>query len=176
MLPLSCRIVSVPRAKYLPCRNRGIPMSKEPTTIGQHLRRKRVQLKLHQAQVAKRLEVSTRTLSLWECDQIYPTWEYQPRIISFLGSNPFINPALGDSKGNETYDVASLVSKDTASILARIEKVRVQMKKSRSQFSEELGISAKTIWGWKTGKRSPSHLLRKRIEKFLGYASSLYGK
>lgn len=172
MLPLSSRIVRVPRAKYLPCRNRGKVIPKEPTTIGGHLRRRRVQLKLFQAQVAKRLGVSTRTVSLWECNRIYPAWDYQPRISVFLGFDPFTDPRLGGSKCNETLDVASLLPKSTASILARIEKTRIQMRKSRVQFSKELGIEAKTIWGWRTGRRSPSPLLRERLENFLESVSS----
>jgi len=34
MLPFCDRVVSISRDKYLPLRNRGIPVSREPTTIG----------------------------------------------------------------------------------------------------------------------------------------------
>src|SRR5437879_702492 len=74
MLPCCDRTINVPRAKYLPSRNRGIPIPKEPTTIGGHLRRRRLQLGIFQSEAAKRLGVSMVTLSRWECDKVYPTW------------------------------------------------------------------------------------------------------
>ena len=40
------------------------------TPFGGHLRRRRLQLKLHQWQAAQKLNVSTVTLSRWECDKV----------------------------------------------------------------------------------------------------------
>jgi hypothetical protein len=35
------------------------------------------------------LEVSARTLSLWECDRLFPTVPYHARIIKYMGYDPF---------------------------------------------------------------------------------------
>ncbi len=100
----------MPRDKYLPSHNRSVPVPKSPVTIGGHLRRRRLQLKIRQAEAARILKVSTVTLSRWECDKVYPTWPHQPAAIAYLGYDPFTNPALGRPKGNETQVVAFLSS------------------------------------------------------------------
>ena len=79
----------ISRAKYLPSHNRGIPVPKQPQTIGGHLRRRRLQLKILQSEAAQKLQVSTRTLSLWECDNVFPTAPFHTHIAAYLGFNPF---------------------------------------------------------------------------------------
>ena len=36
------------------------------------------------------LGVSARTLSLWECDRLFPTVPYHAQIIKYLGYDPFL--------------------------------------------------------------------------------------
>ena len=95
-MPFYERVVSIPRSRYLPSHNRGIPVPKEPTTIGGHLRKRRLQLQIHQSEAAVRLKVSTVTLSRWECDKVYPTWQHHPRLIEYLGYDPFASCGLQD--------------------------------------------------------------------------------
>jgi hypothetical protein len=66
MLPLCDRVVSVPRKDISPFWTRSFPVSKEPNTIGEHLRKRRFGLGIRQSEAAQRLGVSKRTLSLWE--------------------------------------------------------------------------------------------------------------
>ena len=89
MLPFCDRVVSVSRDKYLPSQNRGIPIPKQPTTIGGHLRRRRLHLKIYQPEAARRLRVSTVSPSRWECDKIFPTAPHHAKISSYLGYDPF---------------------------------------------------------------------------------------
>jgi hypothetical protein len=89
MLPFCDRTVRIPRDRYLPSRNRGIPVPKDPTTVGGHLRKRRLQLRIFQSQAARRLRVSLVSLSKWECDKIFPTAPHHPRIVEYLGYNPF---------------------------------------------------------------------------------------
>jgi DNA-binding transcriptional regulator YiaG len=93
MLPLYERSMRISRDKYLPSSNRGIQVPKQPTTIGGHLRRRRLQLKIFQPEAARRLEVSTVSLSRWECDKIFPTVPHHAQIAQYLGYNPFTAPA-----------------------------------------------------------------------------------
>jgi len=95
MLPFSDRVWSVPRSRYLPAQNRGIVVPKDPTTIGGHLRRRHLELGIHQSEAARILQVSSVTLSRWECDKVYPTWPQQTRVSDYLGYDPFIDPTLG---------------------------------------------------------------------------------
>ncbi len=89
MLPLYERTVRISRNKYLPSHNRGIPVPKEPSTIGGHLRRRRLQLKIYQPEAARRLGVTTVSLSRWECDKVFPTAPHHARIAAYLGYNLF---------------------------------------------------------------------------------------
>jgi DNA-binding transcriptional regulator YiaG len=81
----------ISRDKYLPSRNRGVQVPKEPTTLGGHLRRRRLQLRIFQPEAARRLGVSTVSLSRWECDKVFPTPPHHPQIVEYLGFNPFKN-------------------------------------------------------------------------------------
>jgi DNA-binding XRE family transcriptional regulator len=93
MLPCYERTVRISRDKYLPSHNRGIPVPKQPETIGGHLRRRRLQLKVYQPEAARRLGVSMVSLSRWECDKVYPTAPHHAQIAEYLGFNPFTTTA-----------------------------------------------------------------------------------
>jgi len=168
MLPCSDRNVSVLRSKYLPSHNRGIPVPKEPTTIGGHLRKQRLQLKISQSEAAHRLQVSTVTLSRWECDRLYPTWSHWQRIIVYLGIDPFTNPALGRPKGNESQTVAYLSSSPANSLGQRIIARRLALRKSCTECAKELGVCVKTLHGWEAGRHRPSRRLAQQVETFFG--------
>ena len=60
-------------------------LTKEPQTIGEHLKKKRFSLGLSQTEAARQLGVTDRTLSLWEREKVYSTWPMQPRIKEYLG-------------------------------------------------------------------------------------------
>ena len=88
-MPFCDRVVSVSRDKYLPLRNRGIPVPTEPTTIGGHLRRRRLKLRIFQSEAARLLRVSTVTLSRWECDKVFPTAPHHTEVVAYLGYDAF---------------------------------------------------------------------------------------
>ena len=49
------------------------------------------------------------------------------------------------------------------SIGQKIRHFRLKSRKTRQQLAKEWGISPKTLWGWETGQRKPSSLLKKRV-------------
>jgi transcriptional regulator with XRE-family HTH domain len=156
MLPFCERRLTLPRTDVAPVWTRSFPIAKEPTTLGQHLKKKRFLAGVRQREAAVKLGVSCRTLSLWECDRIYPSWVFQPRLITYLGYDPFTNPTLGSPKRNEPSDVAFLSSEASASIGQKIKQYRLKSRKTRLQFASELGVSMKTLWGWETNRWQPS--------------------
>jgi transcriptional regulator with XRE-family HTH domain len=105
-LPFCERVISIERSKYLPTHNRKVPVPRNPTTLGGHLRRRRLQLGIFQAEAARRLGVSTVSLSRWECDKTPPKSSYYPAIIGYLGYDPFGDSTLGPPQGNEHPCVA----------------------------------------------------------------------
>ena len=60
-----------------------------PKTLGQHLRQRRLTLKLCLAEAAPQIGVSVPTLGLWELDRMFPKHHYHPQIVAFLGLDPF---------------------------------------------------------------------------------------
>jgi transcriptional regulator with XRE-family HTH domain len=132
------------------------PASQEETVYGG----------LRQKQIAVKLGVSARTLSLWECDRIVPAWAFQPRLIAYLGYDPFTETGLKTPKGNEPSCVAYFSPDGPTSIGQKIRHYRLKSRKTRLQLAKEWGISPKTLWGWETGQREPSSLLKKRLVGF----------
>jgi transcriptional regulator with XRE-family HTH domain len=163
MLPFCDRRVTVARKDIAPVWTRSFPIGKEPTTLGQHLKKKRFLAGVRQWEAAVKLGVSSRTLSLWECDRIYPSWAFQPRLISYLGYDPLTETGLKNSKGNETQGVAFLCPDAPVSLGRKIRHFRLKSRKTRKQFASELAVSVKTLWGWETDRWQPSASLRERI-------------
>jgi transcriptional regulator with XRE-family HTH domain len=63
--------------------------SQELKTLGDHLRKRRLDLKLLQRQVALLLGVEEATIWNWENNRSSPKLHYIPRIVRFLGYVPF---------------------------------------------------------------------------------------
>ena len=166
MLPFCDRSVTVARKDVAPVWTRSFPIAKEPTTLGQRLRKKRFIAGLRQDEAAVILGVSNRTLSLWETDRVCPAWAFQPRLVAYLGYNPFTDPTLGSPKGNEPSCVAFLSLEVPATIGQKIKGFRLKSRKTRRQLAREWGVSTKTLWGWETGRWQPSALCWNRLSKF----------
>jgi len=162
MLPFCERHLKLPRTDVAPVWTRSWPIAKEPMTLGQHLKKKRFQAGLRQA--CPYIEGFLPNLeSFWECDRIYPAWAYQPRLIAYLGYDPFTETGLKTPEGNEPSCVAFLSPATPVSIGQKILRFRLKSRKTRLQLAAEWGISPKTLWGWETDQRKPSSLLKKRI-------------
>jgi len=75
--------------------SRPIPLGypKSLKTLGDHLRKKRLDLKLLQKDVAQRLGVDKTTIYNWESGHAAPSLSVIPRLIAFLGYIPFEMPA-----------------------------------------------------------------------------------
>ena len=57
-------------------------------TIGDHLRKRRLDLGLLQREVAEQLGVDKSTVTNWELNRTTPTLRFSPRIIGLLGFDP----------------------------------------------------------------------------------------
>jgi len=158
------------RKEFLPLYNRGIPIPTQPTTIGGHLRRRRMQLEIFQPEAARMLGVSTVTLSRWECDKIFPTPEFHQPIITYLGQDPFVtapHPQLKSIQSNETNGVAILSHAERIGLA--IKQCRLERKLTRKQCAGSIGVDPRMLRDWENGKHSPIGHLRERVSEFLGY-------
>jgi DNA-binding XRE family transcriptional regulator len=61
----------------------------EPQTFGDHLKKKRLHLGLTQKQVAQALGMSEYSIICWETGKASPNIRYMPRIIAFIGYQPY---------------------------------------------------------------------------------------
>jgi transcriptional regulator with XRE-family HTH domain len=165
MLPSCERTIFCSRASYLPSHNRGIPIAKQPKTIGEHLRRRRAQLHHHQSQAARLLNVSTVTLSRWECDKIYPVWKHHQLIIDYLGYDPFPSCGLKDPYGNETNGVASF---SPTPLCQRLKTRRLELKLTVKECAKNLDVDPKTLRSWEAGTRQLLGENKTRIVAFVG--------
>ena len=64
----------------------------EPQTLGKHVRKRRLELRLTQKQAAEWLGVNPWTVLNWEKDHTEPPIDSMPAIIRFLDYDPFPEP------------------------------------------------------------------------------------
>jgi DNA invertase Pin-like site-specific DNA recombinase/transcriptional regulator with XRE-family HTH domain len=67
---------------------RVIRIPTEPHSIGDHIRRRRLGLKMLQREVAEQIGVCEPSVFNWEANTSQPDFRYMPAIIRFLGYNP----------------------------------------------------------------------------------------
>jgi DNA-binding transcriptional regulator YiaG len=70
-----------------------------PETLGEHLRKKRIDLSLSMPQLAKLLGlgITATAIEKWEKNQNHPTEPYRSRIVEFIGFDPYSNNSTGGS-------------------------------------------------------------------------------
>jgi transcriptional regulator with XRE-family HTH domain len=117
-----------------------------PQTIGDHLRLRRLTLKLQQKQVAKRLGTTEAACGNWELHGATPSLTYMPAIIEFLGYNP-LPPA--------------------ANWAERLVRGRTTLGLTQKTFARKLGVDPSTLARWERGEREPAGALEVRAERLL---------
>ncbi|MGH7500031.1 MAG: helix-turn-helix domain-containing protein [Gemmatimonadales bacterium] len=115
--------------------------------IGDHLRRRRLDLGLRQREVAYRLGVDTTTVTNWELNRTTPAIRSVPGIILFLGYLPFAAPG---------------------SIVQQLTVTRTVRGLSRQAAARILDVDPATLWRWESEQRMPGAAFLARIEAFLG--------
>ncbi|RLG05747.1 MAG: transcriptional regulator [Thaumarchaeota archaeon] len=121
---------------------------KELKTLGDHLRKKRLELGLLQKDVAKILGVSQDTIYNWENNRTSPSLRSIPKIIEFLGYIP--------------YDIQGLSPGEELRLLRRI------LGLSQEKLAKKLGIDPSTLWRWEKGKRKPPGDILENLKRAIG--------
>jgi site-specific DNA recombinase len=133
----------LPRSHRINNRNR-VPEKLE--TVGDHLLRRRVVLKLLQKQVAEQLGLDKMTISNWENGRSKPGPAHMPAVIRFLGYNPL--PA-----SKEWPD--------------RLVHGRTAMGLTQREAARRIGVDAGTLARWERGEREPSGAFATLATRFL---------
>jgi transcriptional regulator with XRE-family HTH domain len=140
-LPISELHATIKRQPY------GGKYVKDPKTLGEYLRNRRMEMHLLQKDVAVIIGVSEDAITYWENNRSKPQIQFYPKIISFLGFNPF---AL-----------------DISTLGGRIRQYRYENGLSHKELSKLLNVDASTVGAWEKGESKPKATTRNAIMKLL---------
>ncbi len=118
-----------------------------PITLGDHIRRQRIDRKLLQEDVAKAIGVSTDCITNWENNRNTPQIQFLPKIIEFLGYNP--------NHG------------DTSTFGEKVKRYRECNGLSHKKLGKLLGVDGSTIGSWENGESKPRPKIKTILERFL---------
>lgn len=118
-----------------------------PQSIGEHIKNRRLFLKLFQSDIAKILNVSEDTITYWENGRSYPQIKHYPKLIQFLGYSPFIT--------------------ETQTLGGRIKKYRIETGTSQEKLAAMIGVDETSILAWETNIRKPLPSKMKLLQKLI---------
>lgn len=105
-------------------------------------------LKLTQREVAEKLSVDKTTIQFWENNRVKPSLAQIPKIIKFLGRDPF--------------------EKKTDILGERIREYRRILGLTQKKLADLLGIDQTTLAGWERETHRPSRRLLEKVLLLLG--------
>jgi len=112
-------------------------------TWGDWIKCRRLDLKLTKFQLSLKLNVSDLTIYLWEKNRVKPSLAQIPKIIEFLGNDPF--------------------EKETENLGDKIREYRRVHGLTQKKLAEQLGVDQTTLAGWERGKHRPTKRLSEKI-------------
>jgi transcriptional regulator with XRE-family HTH domain len=120
-----------------------------PKTLGEHLKKRRMDLKLTQTYVAFMLKCDETSIHNWEHNLNSPSLQYYHRIIEFLGYAPYnaTEMSLGEN------------------IIAKRWLIGLSQKK----LARRLKVDPSTLGKWEKGYSKPSRRYKKRLINLLRF-------
>lgn len=107
-----------------------------PQTIGEHIRKRRMDRGLLQKEVAEQIGVTEDCITLWESNKSNPHVSYYPKIIDFLGYLP--------------------IEFDTSTLTGRIKEYRYKHGLTQEDLALNLKINESTVYHIEKGTHKPS--------------------
>jgi len=105
-------------------------------TLGDHIRKKRLDLGLFQKDVANIIDTTENTIWNWENNYATPSLPYIPKIIEFLGYIPF-------DTSDQTLGNKIIIYRKLRGI-------------SQEKFARIIGVDPGTLGKWERGKTKPN--------------------
>lgn len=118
----------------------------ELRAIGDHVRKRRLDLGLLQREVALRIGVDKTTVYNWEAGTASPRRQALPAVIRFLDYDP---TEIGFTLGE------------------RLRATRRRLGLSHADLAQRLGVDPSTVVDWEQGGNRPNRRCRDRIAEFL---------
>ena len=119
------------------------------TTLGDHIRKRRLDLGLFQKDVAATLGVTESAVNNWEKNRVTPYFTYLPKIIAFLGYIP------------APYD------KVCDNLVENMRRYRLTNGFSQEKFAKLIGVDETTVAKWERGDHKPMKINQEKILGFL---------
>ena len=119
----------------------------ETSSIGLHIKKKRLDLKLRQKDVALMVGVTEECIMYWETDFAKPQIQHAPKIIKFLGYNPYVM--------------------ETETLGGKVKNHRLLHGLSHKKMGGIVGVDGATISTWETGKFTPDGANLTRLKEIL---------
>lgn len=120
--------------------------SKGLKTIGDHLRKRRLDLGLSQSELAKILAVDLSTVNHWEKNINVPTADHLAQINEFLG---YVPPAFAQAMVDR--------------LIHQFQTLKMNLRK----LTQYLGVDEATLICWQQGKDGPPSAVLSKIESLL---------
>ena len=117
----------------------------QPKTLGEHVRKRRMELGLYQGEVAKRIGVAESSVWNWE-HGIEPEIRFIPDIIKFLGYVPFDSPT------------------ETIALLSHYKLINGL---SYERLGKQMGRDPEQLTDWLSGRKKPCRRNIDKIDEFL---------
>jgi transcriptional regulator with XRE-family HTH domain len=103
-------------------------------------------LKLTKRQLSRRFHVDNTTIYLWERNRVRPSLAQIPKIIEFLGRDPF--------------------EKKTDNLGERIREYRRVHGLPQKKLAELLEVNESTLAGWESGEHQPAKKSLDKLKSF----------
>jgi transcriptional regulator with XRE-family HTH domain len=121
-------------------------LTEEPITLGDHLRRRRLELGLYQKDVASQIGVTTSTIWNWENGWLSITLSCMPKVIKFLGYNPIPCPE---------------------ELMERLSWYKLVNGLPLEELGAMMGRDPEQLSDWLSGRHNPCQRNSEKIESFL---------
>ncbi|WP_165456515.1 helix-turn-helix transcriptional regulator [Pedobacter kyonggii] len=124
-----------------------ISYTENPVSIGDHIRKKRMELKLRQTELAVICGVSEDCVRNWEKNRSTPQIQFFPRVINFLNYIPFeVNLTTLSGKLKAHRHINGL---------------------SQKQFGKILGVDGATVCSWELEENKPHKEIMEKLDSML---------
>jgi transcriptional regulator with XRE-family HTH domain len=128
---------------------------KNLVSLGDHVRKRRLDLKLLQKEAAELMDVDMQTVVNWETNTHAPATHQIPKIIDFIGYVPY--------------------SKDFTDFKEKLLYYRKLSGLTQKKLAELLQVDETSIAKWERGKHTPIEKMLKKLEGFFSsYQDRLY--
>lgn len=120
------------RAEKTVSKPKPVGYPEHPQSVGEHIRKKRVDLGISQGAVARQLGVSEDCVCYWEQNRNQPRLYQYPAIIKFLGYYPFDH--------------------ETETFWGKIKRYKYEHGLSNKKLAKLLGLDASSVASWQNNK------------------------